>query len=110
MSEINHNEAARLLPWLVNGTLAGTERERVERHVRDCLVCRAEVREQQALQVLVRQRADVPLSAEQGFEALAQRLQEAREGGRFARPRRDASGARRFNFALVRLLGGEGFQ
>jgi anti-sigma factor RsiW len=74
MTEMNHDEASLLLPWLVNGTLSGSERTRVERHVRDCLVCRAELREQRALRTLVSQQPDVHVSAEQGFAALAGRL------------------------------------
>ncbi|HEU4619420.1 MAG TPA: zf-HC2 domain-containing protein [Gammaproteobacteria bacterium] len=70
-----HEEASRLLPWLVNGTLEGSERERVERHVHDCLACRAELREQNALQMLVRRHPDVHVSAEQGFADLARRLE-----------------------------------
>ena len=74
---IDHEGAARLLPWLVNGTLQGSERERVERHVHDCLTCRAELREQQALRTLVQRHPDVHLSAEQGFAELAGRLEAA---------------------------------
>lgn len=71
---VDHEEASRLLPWLVNGTLSGGERERVERHVHDCLACRAELREQHALRMLVQRHPDVHLSAEQGFAELARRL------------------------------------
>lgn len=74
MTEMKHEEAALLLPWLVNGTLSGSERTRVEDHMRDCLVCRAELREQRALRTLVLRQPDVHVSAEQGFAALAGRL------------------------------------
>ncbi len=75
MSAMNHDEAFRLLPWLVNGTLTGAERDRVEGHVRDCLACRAELRGQQALREGVRRLPDLHVSAEQGFAALAERLE-----------------------------------
>ncbi|HUO20831.1 MAG TPA: zf-HC2 domain-containing protein [Steroidobacteraceae bacterium] len=38
-----HEEAWRLLPWLVNGRLEGAERVRIERHVRDCEACAREL-------------------------------------------------------------------
>jgi hypothetical protein len=38
-----HGEATKLLPWLVNDTLVGVERARVERHVAQCAVCSHEV-------------------------------------------------------------------
>lgn len=91
---VSHEEAARLLPWLVNGTLAAEERERMERHVRDCLACRSELREQQALRELLQRHPDAYTSAEAGFATLSQRLQ-ARGPRRFARaPRRLLSWSR----------------
>jgi anti-sigma factor RsiW len=36
-----HPEAA-LLPWFVNGTLGGTERQHVDRHLESCALCRRE--------------------------------------------------------------------
>jgi anti-sigma factor RsiW len=41
MSE--HRAAFESLPWLANGTLAGEERERLERHLESCADCRAEL-------------------------------------------------------------------
>jgi anti-sigma-K factor RskA len=49
-----HREANVLLPWYVNGTLGGSERERVERHVRQCAACQREVGAQRSLAELVR--------------------------------------------------------
>lgn len=74
---IEHEQARALLPWLVNGTLTGEELERVERHVRDCVPCRAELKEQRALHALVRRHPAVHVSAEQGFERLRRRLDAA---------------------------------
>lgn len=73
----DHEHAAPLLPWLANGTLDGEERERVERHVRHCLPCRAELAEQTRLRAAVRQQPVVPLSADAGFERLQARLDRA---------------------------------
>lgn len=44
-----HEEMERLLPWLANGTLAGGERDRVERHLAACPACREELAREQAL-------------------------------------------------------------
>lgn len=76
--ELDHEQAAALLPWLANGTLDGAERERVERHVRGCLPCRAELAEQTRLRALVQRRPIVHLSADAGFERLRSRLAHAR--------------------------------
>jgi anti-sigma factor RsiW len=38
-----HAEAQDLLPWLANGTLSGTELERVQAHVKACAACRADL-------------------------------------------------------------------
>ena len=73
----DHEHAVPLLPWLANGTLDGEERERVERHVRHCLPCRAELAEQTKLRAAVRRQPVVPLSAEAGFERLRARLDRA---------------------------------
>jgi hypothetical protein len=38
-----HAEVQDVLPWLANGTLAGTELERVQAHVETCADCRADL-------------------------------------------------------------------
>ena len=45
MNAINHahEEAQELLPWLANGSLAGTELERVQAHLQTCAACRTEL-------------------------------------------------------------------
>ena len=65
-----HTRAFELLPWLINGTLAGSEREAVEQHVRACIVCRRELKEQQRLHASVRARRTADVSAEAGFDRL----------------------------------------
>jgi hypothetical protein len=64
---MNHDRAFELLPWLANGTLEADEHDRVESHVRGCLTCRAELKEQRTLHALVREHPTVHLSAEQSF-------------------------------------------
>ena len=45
-----HRDASELLPWLVNGSLGGAERDSVERHVRECVTCRRELEATRTLQ------------------------------------------------------------
>lgn len=90
---VDHEHIAALLPWLANGTLEGDERERVERHVRHCLPCRAELAAQTRLMALVQRQPVVPLSADEGFERLRARLDR--------RPRRGSRAMRRTFLALA---------
>ena len=71
---LSHTRAFELLPWLINGTLASGEREGVEQHVRACIVCRRELKEQQRLHTAVRARRTVDVSAEAGFDRLDREL------------------------------------
>lgn len=38
-----HQEAQHSLPWLANGTLEGTERERIQAHLHGCAACRSDL-------------------------------------------------------------------
>ena len=69
-----HNRAFELLPWLVNGTLAGAERQAVEEHTRTCIVCRRELKEQQRLHHTLRARKTADVSVEAGFDRLERDL------------------------------------
>jgi hypothetical protein len=67
-----HAETRELLPWLANGTLAGAELERVQRHLGACADCRALLDWERRLHA-VRQ-LEPPLSSRQAFAALLPRL------------------------------------
>ncbi len=71
---IGHDQAIELIPWFVNGTLSGADHELVERHVRQCLPCRAALQEQRQLATLVREHPTISLTADQGFERLMERV------------------------------------
>jgi hypothetical protein len=71
---MSHERAFELLPWLVNGSLAAEERDLVEQHVRACLLCHREVKEQQRLRVALRSQPAVHISAQNGFDELTSRL------------------------------------
>jgi hypothetical protein len=73
---MSHVRAFELLPWLVNGSLRLAEREAVEAHARDCLVCRRELKEQQQLRAALRSQPAVHISAQSDFEKLSRRLSE----------------------------------
>lgn len=74
-----HGEASELLPWLVNGTLSGVERVRVERHLAECVACRNEVEHLRALQTFIAQDEADPLVTH-AFERINARLQEVESG------------------------------
>lgn len=97
-----HTRAFELLPWLINGTLAGTEREAVEQHVRACIVCRRELKEQQQLHASVRARRTADVSAEAGFDRLNSEL-DAVAGA--ARPRWRITYATATKFAVATAAG-----
>jgi hypothetical protein len=73
----SHGRAFELLPWLVNGTLAGAERDAVEQHARTCIVCRRELKEQHRLHAAMRARRTADVSAEAGFDRLERDLDPA---------------------------------
>jgi hypothetical protein len=79
----SHDRAFELLPWLVNGTLAGVEREAVELHARACIACRRELKEQQALYAAARARHAVDVSAAAGFDRLSSELDAVPAGTRW---------------------------
>jgi len=68
-----HQEAQRLLPWWVNGTLEGDELQWVSRHLAECAHCRQEVEELRRLQDACAQ-TEVPSNARQAFIRMRRRL------------------------------------
>jgi anti-sigma factor RsiW len=53
-----HSHVVELVPWYVNGTLDGRDREEVTAHLKECLACRQEFDQCQALVTAVRSAAD----------------------------------------------------
>jgi hypothetical protein len=97
-----HSRALELLPWFVNGTLTGAEREAVEQHTRACIACRRELKEQQRLHAAVRARRTVDVSAEAGFDRLNAELDGAT---RAERPRWRVRYATAVPFAVAAAAG-----
>jgi hypothetical protein len=71
---ITHSRAFELLPWLANGSLGAEERDLVEQHVRSCLACHRELKEQQRLRAALRAQPVVHLSPQTNFDKLARAL------------------------------------
>lgn len=46
---MSHDECVELLPWLVNDSLQGPEREAVHAHATSCIICRRELAELEVL-------------------------------------------------------------
>jgi hypothetical protein len=67
---LGHGRAYELLPWLVNGSLSPAERDAVEEHVRACITCRRELREQQRVQSALRTQPTIHVTSQLGFEQL----------------------------------------
>jgi hypothetical protein len=73
-AERAHRQIAELLPWYVNGSLTGAERAGVEKHVRECLPCRAALREEQRICGLVGAQDDVPVGVGHGVSDLLRKI------------------------------------
>lgn len=73
-SAFSHQEYSELLPFLVNGTLAGAERDRLDAHLAACLVCRAELAAEQRLAQAFRGSDSERHLADDGFERIMARV------------------------------------
>ncbi len=85
----SERHALELLPWYVNGTLAGDEREQVRRELRSSLTCRLEYDRLRRMQELMQQSDAEHVATDRGFERLMTRIQAdgpaARARGAFGR-------------------------
>lgn len=84
----SERQALELLPWYVNGTLEGAERDQVRRELRSSLTCRLEYERLSRMQSLMQGDDAEQAATDRGFDRLMARIQ---ADGR-ARPR----AARRF--------------
>ncbi len=60
-SDVDHEQASLLLPWLVNGTLSETERFAVERHAADCAECTSDIEALRLIESAIRNDALTPI-------------------------------------------------
>jgi anti-sigma factor RsiW len=70
---LSHQEASLLLPWYLNGTLSGEERDAVQAHARDCISCRRDLEQQRALQRVLEAEAAAAMPTEPNVVALRAR-------------------------------------
>jgi Putative zinc-finger len=76
-----------LLPWYANGTLAGEERARVEKHLESCERCRQELALMHALRSSVKELGAADAPGEFGRRRLMRDVKSSRVGGqRWWRP------------------------
>jgi len=69
-------EAARLLPWLVNGRLCGADAERVTQHLEHCAICRADLAEQRSLRAALKADGPVEYAPQAGLARTLARVDE----------------------------------
>lgn len=92
-----HEETRTLLPWYLNGQLDADEHARVEAHLRDCSDCQAEARLERQLSEAV---TELPIDADQGWNALRRRIAGERRGP-LARLRQTLGRPRAFGWAIA---------
>lgn len=68
------DEAARLLPWFVNGSLAPADAQYVEQHLQACAVCRGDAAELTQLRAAMRSPGQVEHAPHGGLHKLMQRI------------------------------------
>ena len=71
-----HRESWDLLPWLVNGRLPESQRVSVEKHLRDCALCRDELDAQRELCKRISADERIAYSPSAAFEKLWTRIEE----------------------------------
>lgn len=74
-----HQQISLLLPWYLNKSLALTERQQVETHIRDCMVCRRELAHLDKLAAMIKQAPDLDVAAKVSFDKLRAKWQTDRQ-------------------------------
>jgi hypothetical protein len=80
-------EAARLLPWFVNGTLSESQAGGVAEHLKRCAICREDADDLSQWRLKLRLPGPVEHAPHAGWQKLRARIDEA-EGDAVARPHR----------------------
>jgi Putative zinc-finger len=74
--DLCEHDAARLLPWLVNGRLDVDEAAQVEAHLATCALCRVELQEQRALHALLASERGIEPALQPSLQKLMTRIDE----------------------------------
>jgi Putative zinc-finger len=74
-----HERAAQLIPWLVNGTLPIEEATPLRAHLADCAKCRSDFESEQHLYESIRSDGPLVFTGESSFEKLMARIESERE-------------------------------
>lgn len=69
-------EAARLLPWYVNGTLQAADVERVTSHLERCAICRGDFAHERALRDELKAPTGIEFAPQAGLERTLARIDE----------------------------------
>lgn len=69
-----HQQIQLLLPWYMNQSLQPEERQQVESHIRQCLLCRRELVSLRKLAEAVTELSDLEVAAETSFASLRSKL------------------------------------
>lgn len=72
--DFGHSEAQRLLPWYLNGQLAGSERERLHLHLGICDACRSDLAAEQEFALAIAAPVAPAPSPEAGLARLHARI------------------------------------
>ena len=70
------SEAARLLPWFVNGTVSAADGERVARHLEHCQICRSDLDHERALRAALKDGGAVEYAPQAGLARTLARIDE----------------------------------
>jgi hypothetical protein len=69
-------EAARLLPWFVAGTLTAADADRVARHLEHCAICRSDAQHERTVRALLKADARVEYAPQPGLSKTLERIDE----------------------------------
>jgi len=78
----HHTETAELLPWFATGTLEPIEQAKVEQHLMECIACRKDLRDVQAMMLNITDTDNPDPATGFGFSRLKARIEKIETGRR----------------------------
>lgn len=76
MSKEAHEDCWKLLPWFVTGRVSAGDQQRIERHLKTCAACRAELAEQRELCMHIRRDEPLLLAPHASLQKMLARIDE----------------------------------